>query len=167
MGAWILFWKSNKIKTAALLFLVTLLAWTALAAAVQKNGVVRRVIDGDTFELETGERIRLIGIDTPEYQPGKNNSEFYGREASKFTQNLLSHRTVVLETDVEPKDKHGRTLAYAFLPDGAFVNAVLVEKGFARAKTYPPNVKYQSRLKNAQAKARAARRGLWQTASIS
>ena len=122
---------------------------------------VGRVIDGDTFVLQSGEVIRLIGVDTPEYQPWKNHVQHFGREARDFSVQLLKGHAVRLEKDVEPLDKYGRTLAYVYLEDGSFVNLLLVQEGFARAKSFPPNDRYRELFKNAQQRARRSKKGLW------
>lgn len=122
---------------------------------------VRRVIDGDTFDLDGGERVRLIGIDAPEHQPWKNRVQFFGKEAYEFSRRLLTGKKVRLEKDIDPKDNYGRTLAYVYLEDGRFVNLLLAEEGYARAKYYPPNGHHTLELKKSQDKARTSQKGLW------
>lgn len=122
---------------------------------------VHRVLDGDTFEIEGGESVRLDGINTPEYRPWENEVQFYGKEASAFTKELLHAKRVRLVQDIKKRDKYDRTLAYAFLQDGRFVNQILVEEGYARAKYYPPNGRYYFAFKLAQDKARKSKKGLW------
>ena len=119
------------------------------------------MIDGDTFDLETGERIRLIGINSPEYEPWKHYEEPYGKEAAQFTQQMLSGRSVTLEKDLEPKDKYGRTLAYVYLEDGQMINQILVERGYAKARYYKPNGRYYSILKEAEKEAKRKQKGMW------
>ena len=131
----------------------------------KRTAVVGRVIDGDTFVLLSGERVRLIGIDTPEYEPWKNRVDFYGLEASNYSRKLLSDKKVVLEFDVKDKDKYERTLAYVYLEDGEFVNRRLVEEGYARAKYYAPNGRYRVIFKEAEEKARLAKKGIWNNAA--
>jgi micrococcal nuclease len=130
-------------------------------ASFPKEGKVRRVIDGDTFELENGQRVRLIGVDAPEYQPWKSHADFYGREASVYLKGLLTGQHVRLEPDLETHDKYGRILAYVYLLSGRFVNQQLVEEGYARAKLYRPNRRYDTLLKKAQRQARDSQKGLW------
>lgn len=129
--------------------------------------------DGDTarFRLEGGaeERVRFIGIDTPEVG---EQAEPLGEEAAAYTAGQIPLGTTVwLETDAELRDQYGRLLAYVWLEepetgDAAEVrermlNARLVLDGYANAFTYPPNVKYTDVLKGLQAEAREAERGLW------
>ncbi len=127
----------------------------------QSQGTVGSVIDGDTFKLDTGERIRLIGMDAPEYQPWKHRADFYGKEAFLFTKSLLGNKKVLLEKDASEKDKYGRTLAYVYLEDGTFVNRLLVAEGYARARNYPPDSRYQKTLKAAEKEAKTLKKGLW------
>ena len=133
----------------------------ACPQAQAREALVRRVIDGDTFELENGERVRLIGIDSPEYEPLKNHVQFFGKEASDYARGLLDRKKIRLENDIEPRDKYGRTLAYAYLEDGQLVNRLLVREGHARAKYFPPNGRYRRELNNAQKEAQKSKKGLW------
>lgn len=150
-------------KKRAVVLAAALLIWCVSAGRAEegRSAWVHQVIDGDTFEIEDRERIRLDGIDSPEYRPWDNEVQFYGKEASAFAKELLRARKVRLVQDLKKRDKYGRTLAYAFLQDGRFVNQVLVEKGYARAKYYPPNGRYYFVLKFAQDKARKSKKGLW------
>ncbi len=122
---------------------------------------VVRVVDGDTVVLDGNEKVRLIGVNTPETVDPRKPVERFGKEASAFTKSLLEGKRVRVEHDVEPKDRYGRTLAYLFLEDGTFVNLRLVEGGYASAYRYPPNVKHAERFRDAERAAREARRGLW------
>ncbi len=128
---------------------------------------VARVIDGDTFIIKNdenrSERVRLIGIDAPESIKSEHkNIQFYGKEASQFLKKFLTKKYVRLEYDVRKKDKYGRTLAYVYLKNGTFVNALLVKKGYAKAISYRPNTKHQSDLKKLEKVARKKRLGIWQ-----
>lgn len=139
----------------------------ARAESVSRRAVqVRWVIDGDTFETAAKERIRLIGLNAPEYQPWRNKTEPFGKESADALRKYLSKKKVYLETDRQVKDRYGRTLAYVFLEDGTLVNSQVVSRGWARARHYPPNGRYQAVLKRAQDEAKAAKRGLWAYAKI-
>jgi micrococcal nuclease len=127
---------------------------------------VVRVVDGDTVKLNTGEKLRYIGIDTPETKHPKKPVEYFGKEASVFNTKLVSGKEILVEFDVQTRDKYGRLLGYVFLPDGTFVNAELVKQGYAKAYTYPPNVKYVSLFRQLQAEAVKQRRGLWNNRKI-
>ena len=138
------------------------------------NIYVKRVIDGDTIQLEDGERVRLIGIDTPEmhesdklYRDSQRTQQDIsviqklGRRAYKFTKSLVEGKRVSLEFDVEKRDKYKRLLAYVYLKDGTFVNAEIVRGGYASLMTIPPNVKYADLFLKLYREARENRRGLW------
>jgi len=126
---------------------------------------VVRVIDGDTIEVccigWRRESIRYIGIDTPETSHPTKSFAAYGKEAKEANRKLVDGKAVRLEFDVQQRDRHGRLLAYVYLEDGTFVNARLVEQGYAQVMTVPPNVKYQELFLKLQQDARTASRGLW------
>lgn len=135
---------------------------------------VTRVIDGDTVVLANGEHVRLIGIDAPE---SRNNPKLerdslrsgkdinvilkMGKEASQFVRQLVEGKAVRLELDVQKRDKYGRLLAYIYLEDGTFVNAKIMEAGYAQVMTIPPDVKYADMFLKLQARARKDGAGLW------
>lgn len=124
---------------------------------------VTRVIDGDTLQVEmngTTERVRLIGVDTPETVHPTLGEEPYGKEASRFTKEQLTGKTVQLEFDVEERDQYGRLLAYVWLDDEMF-NRILLQQGYAQTATYPPNVKYVDYFTDDQTQAREMGLGLW------
>jgi micrococcal nuclease len=121
---------------------------------------VTRVIDGDTFVVAGDERVRLIGVDTPETRRPGSPVECFGRRASAMTRRLVEGRRVRLELDVEPRDRYGRLLAYVRRSDGLFVNAELVRRGYATPLTVPPNVRHAARFTRLAREARRAGRGL-------
>ncbi|HUS59825.1 MAG TPA: thermonuclease family protein [Nevskiaceae bacterium] len=122
--------------------------------------IVTRVIDGDTIEIEGGQEVRYIGIDTPETVHPSNPVECYGKEASQKNKELVEGKEVKLEKDVSETDKYGRLLRYVWLGD-MFVNEYLVKEGYAQSSSYPPDVRYQDRFLEAQRKAREEKKGLW------
>jgi micrococcal nuclease len=125
---------------------------------------VQRVVDGDTFvAMVKGrrERIRVIGVDTPESVDPNRPDEPFGKEASDFAKHYLDGETVRLAGDVEPRDRYGRMLAYVWLRDGTFWNALLAAEGYAQQLTIPPNVTYASLFRRLVAEARSNDRGLW------
>ena len=127
----------------------------------QRAAVVTRVVDGDTVVLSDGERVRYIGIDTPELHHPKKPVQYYAREAMEFNRRLVEGKRVKLEFDVERRDKYHRLLAYVYLEDGTFVNAELMRQGYAQLLTFPPNVKHVDLFIQLQREAREAGRGLW------
>jgi micrococcal nuclease len=127
---------------------------------------VTRVVDGDTFWVDDGSekglKVRLIGIDAPEPRnTGTRPKGYFGAESTIYVQQLLKNKKVRLEYDVSRYDRYGRTLAYAYLEDGIFINAELVKNGFATVMTVPPNVKHQDTFTELAAKARRQKKGLW------
>jgi micrococcal nuclease len=146
------------------------LAWSsrggdAAPAGGDRIGTVARIVDGDTIVVAVGgrtERVRYIGIDTPEsVKPGTPVQCFAHRAAAENAR-LVARQRVRLVLDVEPRDRFGRLLAYVYrVRDGVFVNAALVRGGFARTLTIPPNVRFAARFRTLAAQARRAGRGLW------
>jgi micrococcal nuclease len=129
-------------------------------------GIVVRVLDGDTADIDIGgdvERVRFIGIDTPEPLGGFRDPECFGDEASAFTAALLPEGTLVrLERDVEGRDPFDRLLAYVFrFDDDLFVNLTLAEQGYADTLRIEPNTAYSSLFSGAVADARDLGLGLW------
>jgi len=141
-------------------FLLTLFLWLILQLfscaprITEETYLVKRVIDGDTVELANGEKLRYIGIDTPEKE-----DPFY-QEAKDFNRNLVEGKKVKLEFDVQKKDKYGRLLGYIYVGD-IFVNAELLKAGMAVLYTYPPNVKYVDYFTEIQKEARQHKKGVW------
>jgi micrococcal nuclease len=125
---------------------------------------VQRVSDGDTFVADVKgrrERVRVIGVDTPESVAPNRPDEPFGEEASDFAKHHLDGETVRLAGDAEPRDRYGRMLAYVWLEDGTFWNALLVAEGYAQQLTIPPNVTYAGLFRRLAAEARQEDRGLW------
>lgn len=122
--------------------------------------LVVRVIDGDTIELENGQRIRYIGIDTPETVDPRKPVQCFGVEASKRNKELVEGKRVRLEKDISETDKYDRLLRYVYVGD-TLINLTLVQDGFAYSYTYPPDVKYQDQFIEAQRIAREQKKGLW------
>jgi len=129
-------------------------------------GVVEAVVDGDTIDVRIGgreERVRLIGIDTPETYVADGPPECYGPEASAFTATLLPVGSAVrLERDVVGRDDYGRLLAYVYrVDDGSLVNEAIAREGYARPLTIEPNEAFAARFVAAAVAAEAAGLGLW------
>lgn len=133
-----------------------------------EEAVVVEVVDGDTLTVRFGgveERLRLIGIDTPESVATDRPNECFGREASdRLAQLLPVGTTVRVERDVEPRDRYDRLLGYVYRSaDDLFVNHDLVAHGFAEAKAYPPNTTHEPTFEAAESLARTHNLGLWPT----
>jgi micrococcal nuclease len=129
------------------------------------SGRVLRVVDGDTIRVRLGgteERVRYIGVDTPETVKPGTPVQCFGKAASAANARLVRARTVRLEFDAERRDRYGRLLAYVYRePDGLFVNAELVRRGYAQPLTIPPNVAHASEFRRLARTARRGGRGLW------
>lgn len=125
---------------------------------------VVRVVDGDTFVIYyngTNEKVRLIGVDTPEsVHPNEEKNTEFGDMVSNYSKKMLTGKKIQIEFDVEKRDKYGRLLAYVYL-DGQMYNEVLLEKGYAKLATYPPNVKYVDEFTKIQKRARENKMGMW------
>ena len=156
------------------LIIVVFICAASLAHSADQYFFVSKAIDGDTIRLSTGERIRLIGIDTPESRynnklarDSKRSSKDIdsilkmGKKASDFTRRLVEGKKVRLEFDLEKYDKYKRLLAYIYLEDGTFVNARIIEEGYAKTLTIPPNVKYVETFLKLEREARQKSKGLW------
>ena len=124
--------------------------------------IVSRVIDGDTIELNNGQKVRYIGIDTPEI----NQNECFAYESTQKNVELVLNKEVRLEKDTSETDKYGRLLRYVWI-DNLLVNQILVEEGFALSASYPPDVKYQDIFRNQERYARQQKLGLWSKCSNS
>jgi micrococcal nuclease len=123
-------------------------------AAVDKEGNVVKVIDGDTFDVLQGKertRIRLFGIDSPE------RGQAFNKKAKEFTESLVSGRVVKIV--IHNKDRYGRSVADVYLTDGTHVNAAIVGAGYAwQYKKYSNDPE----IANLEAVARKAKKGLWE-----
>lgn len=128
----------------------------------KESAFVVRVIDGDTIVVRlddgTEERLRYIGIDTPE--KGRPHAE----EATRYNAGLVKGKTVLLEKDVSDRDRYGRLLRYVYV-EGVMVNALLVANGYANAATFPPDVKHSNHFLDLERSARENEIGLWQDSS--
>ncbi|CCF15827.1 staphylococcal nuclease homologue family protein [Brevibacillus laterosporus GI-9] len=122
---------------------------------------IERVVDGDTFKTTRGDKVRLIGVDTPETVKPNTPVQPYGKEASNYSKSMLEGKEVTLQFDVQPFDKYQRLLAYVYLEDGTFYNEHLVHEGYARIMTVPPNVAQAEVFLKAEQDARENNRGLW------
>jgi len=143
------------------------------------TATVERVVDGDTLEISLNglkEKIRLIGVDTPESHQSakldrdaertgqdKQTIRALGKQATAFTQSLAPPGTTIrLEHGQEARDRYGRVLAFVWLPDGTMLNEQIICQGFGNAYTrFPFKQEYMDRFRACEQEARAAKRGLW------
>lgn len=127
---------------------------------------VTKVVDGDTIWVDrqgTREKIRLIGVDTPETVDRRKGVQCFGIAASDHTKQVLTGQSVFLESDPSQSstDRYGRELAYVWLQDGSLVNLGLIAQGFAHEYTYDVPYRYRDQFQAAEADARTHQRGLW------
>ena len=122
---------------------------------------VIRVVDGDTIEIEGGEKVRYIGIDTPETVDPRKTVQCFGIEASKKNKELVEGKMVRLEKDITDRDKYNRLLAYVYLDNGKSFNKYMIEEGYAYEYTYNNPYKYQDDYKTAEINAQINNKGLW------
>src|SRR5437870_9922631 len=153
-------------RSARLVPLFLLLFAVASIAGAQPGaleGTVVRIVDGDTIHVRLADRtekVRYIGVNTPEVHHPRKGEEPGGREAAQVNRELVENKHVRLELDVQSRDRYGRLLAYVWIGE-TMINAELVRLGYAQVMTVPPNVRYQSLVLKLQRDAREAGRGLW------
>jgi len=134
--------------------------------ATEKAYNVVKVVDGDTIDVSMDdkvERLRLIGINTPETVDPRKPVECFGKEASNKAKDILFGKKVFLENDGSQgeRDKYGRLLRYVFLEDGTSFNLLMIKEGYAYEYTYSLPYKYQTEFKQAQKEAETNKAGLW------
>jgi micrococcal nuclease len=178
-------WYARKTMIRCALALLITVTATALSASAEfipllatKQPLVAYVIDGDTIAVRidrTVEKVRLIGIDTPEsrkneraaLQAERSNRDIktimeFGRRAKDCLKSLLPKGTELrIEYDVQKRDKYGRLLGYVYRTDNTMINEEMLLRGYAQLLTIPPNVKYVDRFKKVLAKSQKEKRGLW------
>jgi len=136
-----------------------LIVFFLLSASHAEIYKVKRVIDGDTLLLN-GERVRLIGVDTPETKHPQKPVEYFGREAYLFTRQMVDGKEARLEFERQRRDRYGRLLAYVYLLDGTFLNAEIIKQGYGFAYTRFP-FKHMEEFRRYEREARENRKGMW------
>jgi micrococcal nuclease len=152
--------KSKFFHIALILSIILILSVLSIG---QNFYLCTRVIDGDTIIVNIEgkkEKVRLIGVDTPETVHPNKPVEYFGKEASEFTKKMVEGKKVRLEYDWQKRDKYGRLLAYVFLTDGTFLNAEIIKQGYGFAYTKYP-FKYLDEFRRYEREARENGRGLW------
>lgn len=161
----------NSISRSGLISALTCLILSNCSSSSQPlpdgaNGRIVKVIDGDTVDVSMSghtERVRLIGIDTPETKKPNTPIECFGPEATERTKELLPDGTPVLvQRDVEARDPYGRLLGYVYrTSDNLFVNQDLMINGFARPLSIAPNTAFASEFATLAQTAQNSKIGLW------
>ena len=126
---------------------------------------MRRVVDGDTIELQDRRLVRYIGMDTPEVRRREDHHwvfspEPFGVKAMEENRRLVEGKRVTLEYDVESRDRYSRLLAYVSV-DGRMVNEQLVAEGYARPLRVPPNIKHADAFRRLAQEAKRRKLGVW------
>jgi len=152
-----------------LLALCLCLLWAGLSQAgtfsVIDQGrwvTVSHIYDGDTFRTTDGEKIRLLGINTPEVAHNDEPGQPLGQKARLRLEQLIAGKSVQLRLDKDTKDTYGRTLAQIYLRDGSWVNEILTHEGLAHVYTFVPNFHWAASLLQAEQTARSNKSGIWQ-----
>jgi len=134
-------------------------AYPELADKPAETAVVETVVDGDTLETSSGDKVRLIGVDTPEVYGG---IEYFGKEASSFSKQALTGKRVLMFRDVSETDRYSRLLRYVFIEgETVMFNETLLAEGYASAVTFPPDVALADRFMKIAREAREHDKGLW------
>jgi len=151
LAAWILgWWAASKVESPV-----------APWASGSERAVVGHVVDGDTVVLADGRTVRLLGLDAPETSnPALAGPQPLGREAAERLSALVEGREVVVERDASDVDHYGRLLRHVWLGH-RLVAEMLVAEGLAWTNSYPSDARHKDRLRSAEARARAERRGVW------
>jgi len=156
--------RTNLKLRGPLLLALTLSSCAAVPERPSGVGVVTRIVDGDTVDVEIAgvrERVRLIGIDTPEIAHGEDPAECGGAEAARFLESVIPPGTEVsVMRDVVSRDHYGRLLGYLAKED-VMVNLQIAAAGYARTLRIAPNVRLSAEISNAVDAARRARLGIW------
>ncbi len=135
----------------------------------EKRHVIR-IVDGDTIVVSPNEKVRLIGVDTPETVHPKKTVECFGKDAKEFTRTMVEHQSIRLILDEanaarNHKDRYGRTLAYVYFDDGTMLNAELIRRGYAHAYTRFP-FRHVVEFRQLERIARSQGVGLWSSCSF-
>ncbi len=124
---------------------------------------VNKVYDGDTFKTRAGEKIRLLGINTPEIAHGGKPGQPLGKKARQKLLSLIQGKLVRIEFDKDKQDKYGRLLAHVYLRDGTWINAQMIERGWAHQYIFAPNFRHADMLLKKEQAARQKKSGIWNT----
>ena len=130
---------------------------------------ITRFVDGDTLEIDMNgktEKVRFIGVDTPETHKPNTPVQCYGPAASAFTKNTIGTQSIRLEADAlsSNRDRYNRLLRYVYLPDGTLMNQKLIEEGYGFYYPYFPFTK-STQFSFSQQNAKQSNKGLWKNCS--
>jgi endonuclease YncB( thermonuclease family) len=144
--------------------IIVLLACGLVSPAADADSLrvkVHWVDDGDTIVVAGGERVRYLGINTPEVAHKDKPGEPFGEEAKAFNKKLVQGRWINLELAEQQRDHYGRLLAFVFLEDGTPVNGELIRQGYAHLLRRESKLPYWKRLLELQRQALKEKKGMW------
>lgn len=127
---------------------------------IREKAKVTFILDGDTIELADKRRVRYIGIDSPEILDKEKKPQCFATESAKINKELVLGQEIAMEKDISEKDKYGRLLRYVYVED-ILINDFLVNQGYAKVDTVPPDVKYSSDFQISENEAKEGKRGMW------
>jgi endonuclease YncB( thermonuclease family) len=151
-------------KRFTLTLILALIAWGWISPAADADSLrvkVHWVDDGDTIVVAGGERVRYLGINTPEVANQDKPAEPFANEAKAFNKKLVQGRWINLELTKQQRDHYGRLLAFVFLADGTFVNGELVRRGYAHLLGKQQELPYWKQLLEFQRQALKEKKGMW------
>lgn len=148
---------------------------TSEESQIYQKAKVKYAVDGDTIWVDINgkdEKVRFVGVNTPEVAKDGEPAEFMAEEAKDFTNGALKNKEIYLEKDISDRDKYDRLLRYIWLEEPATnpnlsdiekktLNGILVKKGYAYANYYKPDIKYQEYLKDLEKSAQENKLGIW------
>lgn len=145
---------------------ISIIPLSDIGPTIQK-ATVAKVVDGDTIELTNGQKVRYIGVNTPETKHPTKGVECFGKEASTKNKELVEGKEIIMTKDVSETDRYGRLLRFIYVKQASdsalFINNYLVEQGYAYASSYPPDVSKNDDFSEAQQYAQQNNKGLWNT----
>ena len=124
--------------------------------------LVKRVVDGDTIQLQNGDKVRYIGVNTPETVDPRRPVQCFGKEAKEKNREFVEGKLVRLVKDISETDRYGRKLRYVYAGE-VFINSELIKFGYATTETVPPDVHFSNFFRDLEATAREQKIGLWQS----
>ena len=162
-----IFHRGAALKALFVFLFVCSLCGTCAGDSLPSEARVVAVFDGDTVLLDTGHRLRYLGIDAPEVAHDKTPAGCFGNEAKNANCNLVLHKKIRIEYDGPAYDSHGRILGYVFLPGGLLVNAELLRSGCAAVFGKGEGFRRRGEFVGYQGEAIDRRKGMWAACPVS
>lgn len=150
----------NRLQIGLSIFILVFLN-TAMVSGGEIYSKPGFIPDGDTIFLKSGEKIRYIGVDTPEMNHKKGKPQLFAREAREFNKSITKGKRLRILLGNKKKDRFNRYLGYVYLPDGRMVNELILKKGMGWFYYHRDNSKFNSKLMKSQKKAMRSKIGIW------